>query len=61
MIVARLLIESGADVAYVGTACAASRWSEDDKDWLEARGVAVKFRASLADDLAAATGWTPTW
>jgi chlorophyllide a reductase subunit Y len=59
LIVARLLIESGADVAYVGTACAASRWSADDKAWLEARGVAVKFRASLADDLAAADGLNP--
>lgn len=59
LIVARLLIESGADVAYVGTACAASRWSAADKDWLEARGVAVKFRASLADDLAAADGLDP--
>ena len=59
MIVARLLIESGADVAYVGTACAASRWSQADRDWLEARGVAVKFRASLADDLAACDGLDP--
>jgi len=59
LIVARLLIESGADVAYVGTACAASRWSAADKEWLEARGVAVKFRASLADDLAAADGLDP--
>lgn len=59
LIVARLLIESGADVAYVGTACAASRWSAADREWLEARGVAVKFRASLADDLAAADGLDP--
>jgi 3,8-divinyl chlorophyllide a/chlorophyllide a reductase subunit Y len=59
LIVARLLIESGADVAYVGTACAASRWSAHDRDWLEARGVVVKFRASLADDLAAADGLDP--
>ncbi len=59
LLVARLLIESGADVAYVGTACARSRWSEADRDWLEARGVAVKFRASLADDLAAMDGLGP--
>lgn len=59
LLVARLLIESGADVAYVGTACAASRWSADDRDWLESRGVAVKFRASLADDLAAVDGLEP--
>ncbi len=59
LLVARLLIESGADVAYVGTACAASEWSEPDRQWLEARGVAVKFRASLADDKAAADGLEP--
>jgi chlorophyllide a reductase subunit Y len=59
LLVARLLIESGADVAYVGTACAASRWSAADRDWLESRGVAVKFRASLADDLAAMEGLQP--
>lgn len=53
LLVARLLIESGADVPYVGTACARSPWSEPDRDWLEARGVKVKYRASLEDDLAA--------
>ncbi|NYS25617.1 chlorophyllide a reductase subunit Y [Rhodobacteraceae bacterium 2376] len=59
LLVARLLIESGADVAYVGTACAASDWSAADRDWLESRGVVVKFRASLADDLAACDGLDP--
>jgi 3,8-divinyl chlorophyllide a/chlorophyllide a reductase subunit Y len=59
LIVARLLIESGADVAYVGTACAASPWSKADREWLEAKGVVVKFRASLADDLAAMDGLSP--
>ena len=50
---ARLLIESGADLRYVGTACPRTAWSEADRDWLEARGVQVQFRASLEDDLAA--------
>ncbi len=59
LLVARLLVESGADLAYVGTACAASRWSQADREWLEARGVVVKFRASLADDKAAADGLDP--
>ncbi len=53
LLVARLLIESGADVPYVGTACPRTQWSEPDRDWLEARGVKVKFRASLEDDLSA--------
>jgi len=53
LLVARLLIESGADVPYVGTACAKSPWSADDAAWLEAKGVKVKYRASLEDDCAA--------
>ncbi|ABD53095.1 chlorophyllide a reductase subunit Y [Jannaschia sp. CCS1] len=53
LLVARLLIESGANIPYVGTACAKSKWSEPDVEWLEARGVKVKFRASLEDDCAA--------
>ncbi len=53
LLVARLLIESGADVPYVGTACPKTRWSAADADWLEARGVKVKYRASLEDDLSA--------
>jgi 3,8-divinyl chlorophyllide a/chlorophyllide a reductase subunit Y len=59
LLVARLLIESGAEVPYVGTACAKSPWSEWDRAWLEARGVAVKFRASLEDDLAAMDFFRP--
>ena len=53
LLVARLLIESGAKVPYVGTACAKSPWSADDAAWLEAKGVTVKYRASLEDDCAA--------
>ena len=59
LLVARLLIESGAEVLYVGTACARTPWSEADRDWLEARGVKVKFRASLEDDLAAMEAINP--
>ncbi len=53
LLVARLLIESGADVRYVGSACPKTRWSEADLAWLENRGVEVQFRASLEQDLAA--------
>ena len=59
LLVARLLIESGADVKYVGTACARNEWSAADRDWLEAKGVAVKYRASLEDDCAAMAGFHP--
>ena len=53
LLVARLLIESGANVPYVGTACPKTPQSEWDRDWLEAHGCKVKYRASLEDDLAA--------
>ena len=53
LLVARLLIESGADVPYVGTACGRTPWSEADLTWLESRGVTVQFRASLEQDIAA--------
>ncbi len=59
LLVARLLIESGADVPYVGTACPKTPWSAADAAWLEARGARVVFRASLEDDLAAMEGLCP--
>ncbi|MFB9151376.1 chlorophyllide a reductase subunit Y [Roseovarius ramblicola] len=59
LLVARLLIESGAEVPYVGTACPKTQWSAADADWLAARGVTVKFRASLEDDCAAMEGLEP--
>ena len=59
LLVARLLIESGAHVPYVGTALAKTQWSAPDLEWLEAKGVKVKFRASLEDDLSAMFGIRP--
>ena len=59
LLVARLLIESGADVPYVGTACPRTPWSEADRDWLTARGVRVQYRASLEQDLAAVDEFGP--
>ncbi|MEY2733253.1 MAG: hypothetical protein RL340_312, partial [Gemmatimonadota bacterium] len=59
LLVARLLVESGADVRYVGTACPRTRWSDPDREWLEARGVHVQFRASLEQDLAAMAEFSP--
>jgi chlorophyllide a reductase subunit Y len=53
LLVGRLLIESGADVRYVGTACPRTAWSEPDREWLDAHGVRVQYRASLEQDLAA--------
>ncbi len=53
LLVARLLIESGAKVPYVGTACPKTRFNAHDAAWLEAHGVKVKYRASLEDDCAA--------
>lgn len=59
LLVARLLIESGAEVPYVGTACARNEWSQADRDWLEAKGCVVTYRASLEDDLAAMEAFQP--
>jgi chlorophyllide a reductase subunit Y len=53
LLVARLLIESGADVPYVGTACPRTPWSEPDREWLESKGVRIQYRASLEQDIAA--------
>jgi 3,8-divinyl chlorophyllide a/chlorophyllide a reductase subunit Y len=59
LLVARLLVESGADLRYVGTACPRTVWSDADRQWLEAKGVHVQFRASLEQDLAAMREWMP--
>lgn len=59
LLVARLLIESGADVPYVGTALPKTKWSEFDREWLEVRGVQLQFRASLEQDLAAMKFFKP--
>ena len=59
LLVARLLVESGADVRYVGTACPRTPWSEPDREWLAARGLAVQYRASLEQDLAAMREFRP--
>ncbi|MCA2999223.1 MAG: chlorophyllide a reductase subunit Y [Rhodocyclaceae bacterium] len=59
LLVARLLVESGADLRYVGTACPQTQWSDLDREWLEAHGVHVQYRASLEQDLAAMREFKP--
>ncbi len=59
LLVGRLLVESGADLRYVGTACPRTPWSEADRDWLVAKGVRVQYRASLEHDLAALGEFSP--
>ena len=59
LIVGRLLVESGADLRYVGTACPPTPYSETDREWLEAHGVEVVYRASLERDLAALDEYEP--
>jgi 3,8-divinyl chlorophyllide a/chlorophyllide a reductase subunit Y len=59
LLVARLLVESGAEVPYVGTACPRTPHADVDRDWLEARGCRVQFRASLEQDLAAVEEFRP--
>ncbi len=59
LLVARLLIESGAEVPYVGSACPRTPWNAPDHEWLSARGVRVQFRASLEQDIAAVREFRP--
>jgi chlorophyllide a reductase subunit Y len=59
LLVARLLVESGADLRYVGTACPRTAWSDPDRAWLESKGVAITYRASLEQDLAAVEEFKP--
>ncbi|MGB1652030.1 MAG: chlorophyllide a reductase subunit Y, partial [Acidimicrobiales bacterium] len=59
LLVARLLIDSGAEVPYVGTACPKTEMSASDAAWLKEKGTVVKFRASLEDDLAAIDAFDP--
>jgi chlorophyllide a reductase subunit Y len=60
LLVARLLIESGADVPYVGTACPRTPMVRPDREWLEAHGARVQFRASLEQDIAPSRSSAPT-
>jgi chlorophyllide a reductase subunit Y len=59
LIVGRLLVELGADLRYVGTACPRTPYNADDADWLEAHGVQLQFRASLEQDIAAFQEYRP--
>jgi chlorophyllide a reductase subunit Y len=59
LLVGRLLVESGADLRYVGSACPRTPWNDADRQWLEARGVHVQFRASLEQDIAAMHEFRP--
>jgi chlorophyllide a reductase subunit Y len=59
LLVARLLIESGAEVPYVGTACPRTKWSDPDREWLEAKGTRIQYRASLEQDIAAVEEYRP--
>jgi len=54
-----LLVESGADLRYVGTACPRTRFSDADREWFESRGVHVQYRASLEQDYAALAEFKP--
>ena len=59
LLVGRLLVESGADLRYVGSACPRTPWNAADCQWLQSKGVMVQFRASLEQDLAAVHEFQP--
>ncbi|MDP3203832.1 MAG: chlorophyllide a reductase subunit Y, partial [Hydrogenophaga sp.] len=59
LLVGRLLVECGADLRYVGSACPATPWNAHDAAWLKSKGVQVQFRASLENDLDAMREYKP--
>ena len=59
LLVGRLLVESGADLRYVGTACGRTEWSSTDREWLESHGVRVQYRATLEQDMEAMAEFGP--
>ena len=59
LLVARLLVEAGAHVPYVGTACPRTEWSDPDREWLEAKGTHIQYRASIEQDVAAMMEFRP--
>ena len=59
LLVGRLLVECGADLRYVGSACPATPWNAHDREWLQAHGVQVQMRATLEQDLAAVHEYRP--
>mgnify|MGYP002620988590 CR=1 FL=1 len=59
LLVGRLLVELGADLRYVGTACPKTKYNAADAEWLSAKGVEVRFRASLEQDIAAFEEFRP--
>jgi chlorophyllide a reductase subunit Y len=59
LLVGRLLVEAGAQLHYVGTACPKTAHNRHDAEWLQAKGVLVQFRASLEQDLEAMHHFKP--
>ena len=59
LLVGRLLVEAGAQLHYVGTACPKTAHNRHDAEWLQAKGVQVQFRASLEQDLEAMHHFKP--
>ncbi len=59
LLVGRLLVDCGADLRYVGSACPATPWNAHDAEWLRSKGVQVQFRASLENDLDAMREFKP--
>jgi chlorophyllide a reductase subunit Y len=59
LLVGRLLLEAGAQLHYVGTACPKTAHNLQDAEWLQAKGVQIQFRASLEQDLEAMNHFKP--
>ncbi len=53
LMVARLLIEAGAEVPYVSTNIGQTPFTKEDEEWLAARGATVVFRKTFDQDVIA--------
>ncbi|MFQ3583035.1 MAG: nitrogenase component 1, partial [Chloracidobacterium sp.] len=59
LMVARLLIEAGAEVPYVSTNIGQTPFTKEDEAWLEARGTTIVFRKTFDQDVIAVNELKP--
>lgn len=59
LMVARLLVEAGADVPYVSTNIGQTAFTKEDEAWLAARGTTVVFRKTYDQDVIAVDNLKP--
>ena len=59
LLVARLLVESAPTCPMSAPPARKTQWSDPDREWLEAKGTRIQYRASLEQDIAAVEEYKP--